>query len=225
MIRPALAVLRKALLPLLLLGAAAPLFAESRASLNIDVTIVGSMSVSVDASDSSTHTAVWNTATANQELVSAASATVTNDALGVTSLWALSTNAQSINTTGDPEQWALATTTAPALPGADQFSLQAVFGSSNTAVAGCPGAGDAAWQHGSAQPLTSVPVVYTSTVFAAPSLGAGGGTPLPDLTAPGTDGRMFAGSKRALCWRVIAPASTSTTDAQNIQITVTAVSP
>ena len=33
---------------------------------------------------------------------------------------------------------------------------------------------------------------------------------------------MTAGSKRALCWRIVTPNSTSTADTQNIQVIVSA---
>lgn len=224
MIQRRLAVLFAAL-SLLFAGTGRAFAGASSATVNIEVTITGSVSVSVDAAPSSTQTTTWNTAVSNQELVSLASATVTNDSGGLTEKWALSSNAKSINTLGNPEQWTLQTSTSPALPGPDQFALQAVFGSTNTAASGCPAVGDAAWQDGSAKPLTATPVVYTSAVFAAPSLAIGGAKSAPDVSSGANDGRMHAGSKRALCWRIIAPQSTSTTDAQNIQITVTAVAP
>lgn len=224
MIKRRLAVLLASLS--LLIAGTAPLFAgASSATVNIEVTITGSISVSVDAAASSTQTTTWNTAVSNQELVSQASATVTNDSGGLTEKWALSTNAGSINTLGGGDTWQLQTSTSPALPGPDRFALQAVFGSTNTAASGCPTVGDAAWQHGSAKPLTATPTVYTSSVFAAPSLATGGASSSPDVPSGPHDGRMHAGSKRALCWRIIAPQSTQTTDAQNIQIIVTAVAP
>ena len=109
--------------------------------------------------------------------------------------------------------------------GADSFSLQAVFGSSNTAAAGCPVAASADWNQSFAPLLTAAPVTYTSTVFADSSLTNNGGTPNPDVTAGAANGRMFAGDKRALCWRIITPSSTATTDTQNIQVVVTAQNP
>src|SRR5438270_8952014 len=145
----------KAALLLLILGAAAPSFAGNEAHLDLDVTIAGSLSVSVSAANSSTQTLAWNSSNANEELVAAASATVTNDSGGLTERWALSTNAQSINTAGNAPSWTLVTSTSPALPGADQFALQAVFGSSNTAAGACPGVGAADWNDGSAKPLTA----------------------------------------------------------------------
>lgn len=225
MIERRLGLLAKAALALLLLGAGGPLFAAPGASVDIEVTIVGAMSVSIDDAGSSTHTTSWNTSVPNMQLVSQGSSTVTNDAVGIAERWALSTNANSLNTVGNPESWTLVASTHPAAPGADEFALQAVFGSTNTASGGCPSVGAAAWDHGSAKPLTTTPTLYTSQVFAAPSLALGGAKSEPDLTVGAADGLMFAGSKRALCWRLIAPSATTTTDTQNVQITITAVAP
>ena len=50
------------------------------------------------------------------------------------------------------------------------------------------------------------------------------GGPVPTADDPGT-GRMNAGSFRALCWRVVAPASTVDSATQTIQLTVTAFAP
>jgi len=55
-------------------------------------------------------------------------------------------------------------------------------------------------------------------VYAATSLNNGGGTPQPDVA----DGTMQASHQRALCWRVIMPDSTATTETQNVQVVVTA---
>lgn len=223
-----LARLAKAVLPLLLLAAAGPLFAASEADVDIDVTIAGALSVSVDAVHSSTRGAVWDASVPNQQLVSASSVTITNDSGGLTEKWALSTDAQSVNAAGGSAVWTLASSTSPALPGDDQFAVQAVFGSSNTAAGSCPGVGAQAWNEGFAQPLTAVPVTYTSTVFADTldaAMNAGGATAAPDVSSGPHDGRVFASHKRALCWRVIAPYTSSTADTQNIQIIVTAQSP
>lgn len=215
-----------AALLLLTLGAAGPLFAASSATITIDVQIVGTLSVSVDGGGSSTGTAVtWNTAVPNQMFVSQASATVTNDSGGLTEKWALSSDATSINTQGNAETWTLSGSTSPALPGADHYALQAVFGSTNTLAGGCPAVGAADWNNDYAKPLTATPVTYTSTVFTDPNLAIGGAPAAPDTASGPHDGRMQAGHKRALCWRLIAPGSSSTVDTQNIQIVITAQSP
>ncbi len=103
--------------------------------------------------------------------------------------------------------------------GADQFGVQAVFGSSNTAVGGCASVTGTTWNDGTvAPPLTTSAVTYTSTVFGSTQLTNLGGTQNPDQAS----GNMFAGNKRALCYRAIMPASTSVTATQNVQVTVTA---
>ena len=195
--------------------------AANPAYLNINVTITANVSVSVNGTDSSTTTVSWNAATPNDKLVPVglASATVRNDSGGVTEKWKLSTNPYSLSSVAG-STWSLAGSTAAV--GADEFAVQAVFGSSGTAS--CPSGAAADWDAPFAPPLTASPVVYTSSVFADTNLD-NGGTPLPDIAGGGADGRMHAGSRRALCWRVITPNSTSTAQTQNIQIVVTAVVP
>ena len=201
-------------------------FAISSATINVDVTIIASLSVSVNDANSSTSTAIsWNVALGSTAFTNAASSvTVTNDSGGLSEKWALSTNPESIdNTGGGVQTWAIATSSTS--PGADKFALQAVFGSSNTIAGGCPAAASASWGNGSVAPLlTASPVNYTSTTFAEPTLN-NNGTPNPDVASGPNDGRMHAGGKRALCWQVVTPDSTSTTHSQNIQIIVTAVAP
>mgnify|MGYP001551465659 CR=1 FL=1 len=99
--------------------------------------------------------------------------------------------------------------------GADQFAVQAVFGSSHTTT--CAGLGE--WVNSTIAPALSAatPVTYTSTVLAATSLNSNGQS-TPDVGS----GTMYANSQRALCWRAIMPASTSTQNKQNIQVVVTA---
>ena len=193
--------------------------AATSATLNIDVTVSGSKSVQVNAANSSTQTVAW-AGVPNQLLVSPSSATVTNNASIFTEKWALSTNATSIDQ-GSAGSWNLGASTSSV--GSDTFGLQAVFGSSNTAVGGCPVAASTDWNQATALPITAALQTYTSTLFADASLNAGGGTPNPDQTAGALNGNMFAGDFRALCWRVIAPSTVDTSiDTQNIQIIVTA---
>ena len=180
--------------------------------LDIDVTITSSLSVSVDAANSSTYTVTWS-GTPNQAIPAPSTATVKNDTGILTESWKLSTNANSMDTTGAGQQWALSASTTSV--GADQFAVQAVFGSSNTtSCASVP-----EWVNSTiAPPLSAAtPVTYTSTVLAATSLNTGGSY-APDQSS----GLMYAGSQRALCWRAIMPASTSTQNKQNIQVIVTA---
>lgn len=211
-----------ALVPALLLAGAGRALAASSAAVHIDVAIIAALSVEIDGGASSTQAVSWNAATPNAALVSPATATVRNDTGGLTTKWALSAAPVSINLGGGPDNWTLAASTSAV--GADAFALQAVLGSSGTAVSGCPAAAAADWNESYAPPLTASPVNYTSTTFADPNLNSGG-TPNPDITAGAADGRMFAGSRRALCWRLITPASTSATQTQSVQIVVTAVAP
>jgi hypothetical protein len=138
---------------------------------------------------------------------------VSNDTGILTESWKLSTNSHSLDTTGAAQEWTLVGSTSSV--GADQFALQAVFGSSHTAsCASLP-----EWVNSTiAPPLSAAtPVTYTSTVLAATSLTTNGSY-APDQAS----GLMYAGSSRALCWRAIMPASTSTQNKQNIQVVVTA---
>ena len=210
-----------ALLALAGLAQEAGAVATTTAYLNIDVTINAQLSVKVDSFESSTVTISW-TGTPNQQWVNdgtggrPSSATVTNDTGILTEKWLLATNANSLNAPGNSATWALAASSSAVA--ADQFALQAVFGSSNTAANGCLGSGASEWADGNAAPLLSATKqLYTSTRYVGASLNDDG-QPTPDEAS----GAMYAGSKRALCWRLILPASTSTQDTQNVQILVTA---
>jgi len=189
--------------------------AANPAEVNISVTITAALSVSVDGVASSTRTHSWS-GTPNQVFDNTASSiTVLNDTGILTEKWALSTNANSIPASGTG--WALGTSTSAV--GADEFGLQAVFGSSNTAIGGCASVTATTWNDATiAPPLTASAVTYTSTVFGSTELTNAGGSPTPDV---GT-GEMYAGNTRALCYRTIMPASTSKTAVQNIQVIVTA---
>ena len=191
--------------------------AANPAQLNINVTITQNLSVAVNSAATSTNTVNWNTGTANAKLVQTTTSTVLNDSGGQTERWQLSTNAQSMQTTGS-DFWTLSVDSSTV--GAEQFALQAVFGSSNTVT--CPTGASADWDQATAAEITTTPEFYTSARFADASLNAGGGTPNPDVAG---NGRMNAGSFRALCWRVVTPASTVASATQNIQLTVTAFAP
>ena len=201
-----------------LAGLAMEASAATPAYLNIDVTFNNAMSVAVDAVNSSTYTTAWTSA--NQELLSASSATVSNDSI-VTERWKLYTNANSLAPSGSA--WALAASTSAV--GADEFSLQAVFGSSNTAAGGCSAAtAGGTWNVTARAPLLATSFAagqqYTSAgALASPDL-VNNGLSTPDVGTNG--GSMYGGMKRALCWRVIAPQSTVATQTQNIQVIVAA---
>ena len=203
-------------------GLATAASAANPARLNIDVTITANMSVAVNGGASSTQTVTWSGTPNAQFANDASSVTVLNDSGIISEKWALSTNGASLNTvTVGGSSWTLRNSSTTI--GADQFAVQAVFGSSNTAAAGCLATGAATWNNDVTAPLiTASPVTYTATTFAASALNAGGGTHQPDVTVGGGNGIVYGGNKRALCWRVIMPDSTATTEQQNIQLTVTA---
>ena len=197
--------------------------AATSAALNIDVQVTANLSVNVNGYASSTDTLVsWNTASPNAKLVAASSSTVTNDSGAQTEKWALSTNATSIDQ-GSQGAWSLSSSSSSV--GADSFALQAVFGSSNTAAGGCPNGASSDWDSGFAPPLTASPATYTHLAFADSSLSSAGGLFNPDTASGGGDGRMQAADKRALCWRIVTPASSSSVDTQNVQVVVTAQNP
>ena len=201
--------------------------AATSAALNIDVQVTQNLSVNVNGYATSTDTLVsWNTASPNAKLVAASSSTVTNDSGAQTEKWALSTNATSIDQ-GSAGSWSLSSSSSSV--GADAFALQAVFGSSATAQGACPNGTSSDWDSAFAQPLTASPVTYTHTTFADSSLNNGGNGSLslynPDTASGAGDGRMQAANHRALCWRIIAPQTSSTVDTQNVQVIVTAQNP
>lgn len=192
--------------------------ATTTAYLNINVTITAALSVKIDAVESSTYNLTWS-GTPNQQFASdtLSSATVTNDTGILSEKWLLATNANSINTVGNPTAWSVSASSTAV--GADSFALQAVFGSSNTVGGGCLAPGHATWNDNVAAPLLSTTQqLYTSTRYVGSSLTNAGGSPQPDVAS----GLMYAGSKRAICWRAIMPLSTSTMDKQNLQILITA---
>jgi hypothetical protein len=202
--------------------------AANPAKLDIEVLVTSNLSVSVDGVAESTVTVTWDAANPSADLVNnTSSATVKNDSGAQTEKWQLSTLASSIDQ-GTNGSWSLATSTAPSLPGADQFALQAVFGSTSTTASGCPAGSAADWNAGYAAPLTTTVQTYTSTLFADPTLDVSGASSNPDnpaITSTGNNGDMLAGDSRALCWRIIAPSSISTVDDQTVQLVVTAANP
>ena len=209
---------------LALLGQEGRALAASSATIEIEVDIQADLSVNVDNAASSTDTINWNASNPNQAFASASTATVTNDSGFLTEKWGLSTLSASIDQ-GTSGSWSLVST--PGSVGADQFAVQAVFGSATTPVGGCPSAASGDWSNTFATPLAAgAPVTYTSTQFADTNLNNGGANSFkPDVSSGPHDGRMNAGSKRALCWRAVMPSSTSTIDKQTIQIIVTALAP
>ena len=208
-----------ALAGMLCLASRAQAQATASATLNIAVTVIANLSVNVRSVVSSTDTTSWNTG-AQAFLVSATTAVVTNDSGAQTEKWGLSTLSSSIDQ-GVLGSWTLAGSLGAV--GTDSYAVQAVFGDSGTGLNGCPSAGAGDWSAAFAPVLTAgAPVTYTSTVFADTQLGAGFN---PDVSSGAGNGRMLANSKRALCWRVKTPQTTSTVDAQTIMVIVSALNP
>jgi hypothetical protein len=194
--------------------------ANTSSYLNIDVTFNASLSVAVDAVNSSSYTVNW-TGVPNQALLSQSSATVTNDSGIVTERWKLFTNVNSLPVSGTG--WTMAASTSAV--GADQFALQAVFGSSNTASGGCSSATNGGtWNITANAPLLTTTFAtglqYTTAGQLASTELVNNGQSTPDSAV--NSGSMFGNNKRALCWRVIAPTSTAATATQNIQVIVAA---
>jgi hypothetical protein len=185
--------------------------ANTSATLNIDVSFNNAKSVEVDSSASSTDTAVWTVP--NQALTSASSATVTNDSI-VAEHWELYTNAASLTTGG--ATWSLASSTSSV--GVDQFAVQAVFGSSNTA--NCSGiTAPGTWN----RTLNAPPL--QATIGNALSYTSAGQLASPELTnngqsTPSSGDIIHGGDTRALCWRLIAPQSTTATQSQTVQVII-----
>jgi hypothetical protein len=192
--------------------------ATNPAYLNIDVAISGSKSVTVLGVGSSTDTSSTYS-TPDFAQVAPSTVVVENNSGIITEQWELSTNANSLASAGST--WALvaSTTNVPA----DSFALQAVFGSSTTASAGCSGA---SWTNGTiAPPLAVAVTAYTTTVLADSALNSGGA----NTYKPDNGNSMYAWSsggngvgQRALCWRLSEPLSTTASATQNVQLIVTA---
>ncbi|HXT00705.1 MAG TPA: hypothetical protein VN915_08535 [Elusimicrobiota bacterium] len=203
-----------------LTGSADRAAASSPSYLNIDVTFNTSLSVAVDGAGSSTYTVAW-TGVPNQELLSPSSATVMNDTGGITERWKLFTNQNSLAASGSA--WSMAASSSAV--GADQFAVQAVFGSSNTASGGCSAATTAGtWNVAANAPLLTTTFAtglqYTTAGQLASTELVNNGQSTPDVAT--NSGSMLGTDKRALCWRVIAPTSTVATATQNIQVIVAA---
>jgi len=195
--------------------------AANPAVLNLDVTITAAKSVTVNGVASSTSPAnsiTWSgVSNASFTAISQASATVANNGV-VTEGWELNTNPYTIDTTNvSGSSWQVVASTLT-LPGPNQVALQAVFGSSNTIAGGCPLVGSSDWNSSEAAPVTGSVAQYTSALYADQSLNHLG-TANPDNGS----NQLYAGSQRALCWKLIMPNSTITTDSQNVQIIVTAL--
>jgi len=186
--------------------------------LNIDVTITASKSVAVNTVQSSSDTSTtWN-GTPNLAVNPTSTATVKNDSGILSETWSLSTNASSLSPSGTT--WARQNSTTTV--GADQFAVQAVFGSSNTTTCAA-----ASWTNGTiAPPLTTgAGTLYTGGGALADTALVNNGTSSPDNVSTMYAFNAATGAGlRALCWRLILPSSTAAPNnaVENIQVIVTA---
>ena len=188
--------------------------------LNIDVTISASKSVSIVGLRTSSQSVTWTGQTA---LAATSTAAVRNDSGILSESWQLSTTANSIDSTNGAPGWTIAGSSTNL--SADNVTVQAVFGSSNTVLAGCPASGAADWNLGASAPvLTTTPATYGPTQFADSTLNTAGG-----LYQPDTGSTMYAynatsgAGQRALCWRLVMPPSTALSNIQIVPVIVTAL--
>ena len=178
--------------------------------LDIDVNITQTLSVAVNGVASSTVTVSYPNG--GGAVVQTSTANVKNDTGGLTEKWALSTNANSIDTggAGVAGSWALqsAVNSSSTLT-TNQFTVQAVFGSSKTIALGCPAVAASEYGNGTVAPfLTAGQTNYTAAVLADPNLN-NNGTPNPDGTP--NVGDITNNGQRALCFQVVTPPSTTAT--------------
>lgn len=218
------------------LGAKGAWAFTSTATLDIEVIVQSNLAVSINGQTESTTTITWGgIANASFTAVNQASATVKNESGTQDERWEFYASANSIDQ-GSAGNWANSGSTTSV--GSDQFALQAVLGSSNTAASGCPTNGAADWGGAYAPALNGTHVLYDGTsshLLADTNLSTNGGSSAEsDYNDTGSsiyqaggyqDGDMLAGDQRALCWRMIMPSSVSNTDAQTVQLSVTAVNP
>src|SRR3989338_6504203 len=133
------------------------------------------------------------------------SATVTNDSTGLTEQWQLSLAASTGN-------WTVTTATSTA-PGLDKFDYQALFVSSVSVTANCPGIADNRWRDNVSTVTAVSPVPYRTGMFSDPTV-IDGGTRQPDAANGNmyvndeATGLPFRGSgRRGLCVRIKLPSS------------------
>ena len=192
------------------------------ADLDLDVTITQNLSVAVTGSGVYASTVAAGTFIAGSSTVSFSTVAVVNDSGGSTERWELSA-ANAIPTGGESIVWDNAQSTTSI--GADEFGLQAVFGSSATAVGHCPIASSSTWNASYAAAIQTTPNDYTNTLYANPNMVDGNGAYLPDGSTP-DQGEMFAGDQRALCYKILYPPSTTAGNGvELIQLAVTAQVP
>ena len=185
------------------------------ANLDLHVNFSGQLSVKVDDVYASTRAVSGGP---NVALVPS-SATVTNDASGLTEQWQLSLAV----TTGT---WSVTNATSTA-PGLDKFDYQALFISSHTTSA-CPGIADVKWE-GNVSTVTTTAEYYRSYRYSEPTA-VQGATGKPDVNTGAQDGNMYVSSggpfngsgRRGLCVRIRLPSSVTVDNSALIRLTVTA---
>ncbi len=186
-------------------GMAQRSWAATPVTVDITVSMIGSLSVSVDGE--ATTTRVLGPKSAGALVVIGSSVTVLNDSSGFTERWQLNS--------GDSANWTLITSTSDGSgnalpPGADEFVLQALFKDS-----GADNSDPATW--GEPSIVTNAVQFYTDALFSS-KIGAGNGE--PDTPA---SGNMFSGNERALMLRLYMPSSDGTGGtSQTITLTITA---
>jgi hypothetical protein len=189
---------------------------SSTATLSIDVTVSGTLSVNINSANTSSQTV--NYSGSNMLMVSPSTVAVQNNASLLSSRWKIN-SANAYDTVGS-DPWTLVTTTAAV--GADQFAIQAVFGSSNTAAGSCPATTATEWNSSTIAPALTAgaasAVQYTATTFADSNLNSNGSYQ-PDVLGTGY---MNAGSVRVLCWRIVGPSSVTAADSEIVPIMITA---
>ena len=204
------------------------------------VSFTANLSVKIDGIQYSTRTLG---ARNYGETIVPSSATVTNDSAGLTEKFQLHTLDASPGTVSPLWNVALTTGNTPGgafcgttqggagCPGADAYSLQALFISSANTV-GCPTSTDADWDTFASTVAASV-TAYMSSYFADTSAGFGlngGGTGNPDQTTGAQNGNMLAVSggtdgrgKRGLCVRLTMPSASTTVSQHTVRLTITAI--
>jgi len=201
--------------------------------VDVEVMVTANLSVSVSSAgiNASTQTVSWSAANPNQALVSASTIAVINDSGAQTEKWALNTTAISQDQ-GASGAWTRSGSSTSV--GMDGYSIQAVFGSSNTPVGGCPSASSDTWNGSSATVLSTSLKTYGGDSGDGSAVGdllVGGGmynnfaSPFPDVTSGGHAGDMYAADRRTLCWRIVTPSSVDTSDNQTVPIIITAQNP
>jgi hypothetical protein len=232
--------------------AADRVYATSTATLNIDIYVNASAAIQVDTLVTSTapgtgaNGIAWTGSTRryssgdNASGIVHSSATVTNNGV-LTERWYLSTVATSEDQ-GAAGSWSLVNSTNTNDIGQNQFALQAVFASSATTSGGahdCPASASAIWGSTATLVMTPGPAAgdtgnaygakgasntYDNYVYKLDPMNV-----CPDTGCSSGHYQMYGNATlptgsgtRALCWSVILPPTTTTTDNQIIPLIVSA---